>query len=822
MYMRIRLVTFMLAATIFLSSTYAEKFSELPSGKFAALFSDVEPETGTPASFFKKTSCRGWDYDNRSIVVDLGKICFVNEVRLEADGCSDILPHVDEVGLYVSLDNKKYTKVDSQFKLLAGNDGELAWVARFSGFQVFARYIKAHNSYGGTSTGFFSKTDHADMIKVLSVNPDCNPPRIESLNLPSWLSKERASAILEISNSKNIPVHLKTKIVHIDENIFKEYDFQIKSTRSEIGLNLSDLPSGNIEITAYLISDKTGLAVDQKILQRKLFERVHDSLDLSVRKLPENHAVLLRDMRKLCPYSSAITSKRYFNVWGNKGYLAKSNHPFVKEMVLVWPFQGEFAITAGVTNKTDCLKVSLGDSCKKDLRFTVKNIGENETDLTEVYLGTFRNESQHVKRITIAPSSDGFLGYLKIEPYLPPSWLKGDGLREKRVIIDNDGFSAFYLGMLKDSADMYSFTRFYKSTDIQGLVWCVGNPVEVNYESKIVPMRFEDCDIFPRSGDREVHDVIRDYAKRGEDTLDAAIRISHENNLFCWASLRMNYSPNPIYTKDYTPRFYQKKQNYLLYKTLDQRGKCLSYAFAEVREHVVDIYTEILDRNPDGVLVELTRYPPFVGYHPDIVAKYRKKRNVLSNKTIDVSDPVWLELKSEPMTELMRRLRNIARTHEAKTGQKITVAVHVSNSGMYEDGIDLKQWVKEDLIDVIIVGNGGLGGVSTNLFTDLVANYNIKLYGHIHAWFGGHDPTPEEEKAKAQGKRIQKEGGHTNVDVYKKLAFDYYQGGFDGVYMWDAWMMFDLITKLGDRESIYQWYYYQQPANITSEAITVY
>ena len=803
------------------SPSHAVDLSELPRGKVAALFSDTVPEKGTPAGFFNKTSCKGWDYDHRSIVVDLGKICLINEVRLEADGHSDIQPHVDNVALYVSLDNKQYTKVNAQFGLLPGSDSNVVWIGRFSGLDVCARYIKAHNGYGGTATGFFCQTDHADMVRVFSREPEFIPPRIEGLAIPSWLASGIVPAVLRVSCPEDIPVCLNTKVTHIATRLTRESDFQINTNESVISLDLSDLTPGDIEIVAELTLGDMSLVVDQMRFKRRLFEKIHHSLDPTTRTMSPNHAVLLCDIRDYYPYPPATPSKEYSTVWGQTGYLVRGNQPFAKSMVLSWPYQGRFAMTVGVTKQTHYLKASFGDNSQERVRFQTNCLADDDSTLGEIYLGTFRNHSSEDLRIKITPPPDGWLAYLKVEPHSLPSWLKPDGMGSKRVILDNDGFSVFYLGMCKNSAEMSDFTNLYRNTDIQGVIWCVGSLLEVNYQSKHAPMFFENCTDFGRPADRLVHDVVRDYAKNGEDTLDVAIRTARENNLFCWAGLRMNHTPHPVYTQGYQQPLYQAFQDYLIYETPDRRGNCVSYAFPEIRQHVISIFAELIDRNPDGILVELTRNPPFVGFHPELVAKYRKIKGLSLNQAIDPGDPLWSKLKCDPMTRLMRQLRNIAKLHEKQSGQKLAVAVHVTNSGMYADGIDLRQWVEENLIDVIVVGSAGLGGVSSKTFTDLVAGHDVLLYGHINAWFGGHDPTPEEEQAKARGDRVQKEGGATESDVYKQLAYDYYQGGFDGVYMWDAWMMMDLITELGDREALYQWFCYQKSADAESEPISL-
>lgn len=290
------------------------------------------------------------------------------------------------------------------------------------------------------------------------------------------------------------------------------------------------------------------------------------------------------------------------------------------------------------------------------------------------------------------------------------------------------------------------------------------------------PLYFEGTERFPRGEARRVHDAVRGYIDAGEDTLDAMIRLCRENDLLCFASLRMNRAPNPVYDEGRPLSQYDQLKPYRIYEKPGTRGKHLSYAFPEMRRHALGLFEEMVERGPDGILAEFTRVPPYVGYHPTLVRRFRERYRLQGG---------------EPLTELMRGLRAASNSHRRRTGRRIRVAAHVFHERLMEDcAIDIDTWIDEGLIDVLVVSSKlafmDLTPWHIPAFAKKAQAKGITLFCQIDSHYGGHDPTPEEERRRARGEKVRTEAGRVTDHYYRLTASEFYRQGTDGVLVWDG------------------------------------
>ncbi|MCK5803340.1 MAG: hypothetical protein KAI66_10930, partial [Lentisphaeria bacterium] len=432
--------------------------------------------------------------------------------------------------------------------------------------------------------------------------------------------------------------------------------------------------------------------------------------------------------------------------------------------------------------------------------------------LRELFLGTFECGSGAMRIRLSLPAKSGAVAYVKIRPWrnplasvVPPL---GD---QRRVILDNDGYSAFCVRMMETPAAMARYSALYRQTAIRGVVWCIGNLSEVNYTSGVAPYTFQGVASLAAPSHARVRNALEAYARSGEDTLDAHLRIMRDGNLFSLTSLRVQHVPNPAYDKGRSFPFYDTHEQWRIHNRQGQLLKPLSYANAGVRDRALAIVDEVLARGPDVFLLELTRGVPFVGYHPDLLREYRKRvPGPELSPPKDDRDPHWLAVKNGPMTMLMRAIRNAADRHGKRLGRRIRIGAHVDNMGFRSEGIDLATWVDEGLVDMLVAGIGH-GSDTITPVVDVAASRRLPVYGHIHAHFGGKDPTPDEERARARGIRMPRTGGGVERDYFMAKAFKLYSQGAAGIYIWDGFFYPAVADLVGDPDRVAQWYWLERP-----------
>jgi hypothetical protein len=626
---------------------------------------------------------------------------------------------------------------------------------------------------------------------------------------------------LRIQLKEPVPpsVSLYLQISNLDKKWQKEQCIAVEGKIFTVKADLIECPPGRISIGIKLVSSKLKQALASWNGDIFLYRKQYSTFD-GLKKLEPDQTLILRDMPSLAESQPGeLRTTPYTTLTGEKGIIAAPTNPLGMGFIVNFPLHGRYVMLAGVALGTNEVSVQFGFSKPEIWRKIQWNPSVPSNTFLEVYLGLFDSAAAET-RLRVGLRNGGSLGYLRFVPYTEPGWphslLKGN----RRVLVDNDGFSVFYMGMFGTPQAMRRYMEKYRGTDIQGLIWCVGNPLEVGFKSKYAPIFFEGCKQFPRPGDQRVYQAITRFLADGQSPLDTAIKICRENKLMCLASLRMNRGPNVIYDQNRSFPVYEKfKKSRVI--TGHGTNSNISYGNPEYRTHILNLLREISTHNPDGVLLDFTRCPPYIGFYPTLVAEFRKKYKLPDNAAINPKDPRWLKMKAAPITDLLRRTRKMLdKQSKGFTRQKL--AVHIYQDQRYlGSGLDIRTWIDEKLVDIIVIA-------SQHEFTSLApwklpdfiarAKQNgIVVYAHIDSHFGGHDPTPEEAKALERGEKIVREAKNVQAEYYKKRAYELYSQGTDGVYIWDGFYNLGSITRLGDRDKLYLWQRWTNPSENQSE-----
>lgn len=543
--------------------------------------------------------------------------------------------------------------------------------------------------------------------------------------------------------------------------------------------------------------------------------------------------LLIRDMAEWAEgHPGGRRVRTYVAPDGHEGTVVTFLTAHAPGIILPWPRPGRFVLLAGALSDTRRLAVQFGTDQEPHWCFSGDTRPAAANEVHEIVLGRFDVSAAQVPlRIRIEAPPGGTLAYVKVLLYEEPDWPKSLITGTRRVLIDNDGSSCFFLNMFLTPAAMDRTIAMYRDTDIRGMVWCVNTPLEVNYRSRIAPLMWEGVRHFPRRGDKRVHDAIRRFIDAGTDTLDAAIASCRRNHILCYAGLRMNAAPNPTYDEGRSFPLYERFKAMRLYETAEKRSRLLSYAFPEWRRHVESLLQEMAARHPDVILMEFTRIPPFVGRHPALVAEFRRRYGLSEADPIDGDDPRWLALTCRPLTTLVRRVRaDLDAMNRAQPDQpRVRLAAHVfhrddtSTYGLPQTGIDIDTWLEEGLLDELIVSSQraymDLSPWKIPAFAAKAKQLGIPVYCQIDSHFGGHDPTPAEDRARAAGRFVASGSHNVTPFYYRYTALDFYRQGADGVFIWDGFFNLGSTYRLGHRDDLDVWFRYEVPASRVRETL---
>ena len=291
----------------------------------------------------------------------------------------------------------------------------------------------------------------------------------------------------------------------------------------------------------------------------------------------------------------------------------------------------------------------------------------------------------------------GALAYVRLEPIdaVPDSVPRSDPWRG--MCISNDGCGVFRSNPHYRPEDILEDLEMIPdSSCMRSLLWGNGNADSCNYPTVIGnPMFLETwqdphiaCDgaigwpnvsRWRESGWDSLR-VVRDYTRTRAWELHVYIRME---------AFAGSYPHEELVWSEF---FYAHPE----WWCLDRQGNRvnrLSYAYPQVQDHMLDLISEVLSYDPDGVCLCLTRGIPVVLYEPPMVEGFRREHG-LDPRTLAETDPRWLEFQAAVFTPFVRKARERMRPE-----QRLSVMVPGNEADCRKWGLDVAGWVREGIID---------------------------------------------------------------------------------------------------------------------------
>jgi hypothetical protein len=225
----------------------------------------------------------------------------------------------------------------------------------------------------------------------------------------------------------------------------------------------------------------------------------------------------------------------------------------------------------------------------------------------------------------------------------------------------------------------------------------------------------------------------------------------------------------------------------------------VSWAFPEVRRHVLEILKETLKLEPDGVGFLFHRGMPMILWEEPFTSEFQRRYHD-DARAVPEDDPRIYELRAEMMTGLLREVRALLDETQAKRGDgkrlKISLSTFSKEADNQKFGLDIARWAREGLVDDIAVA---YFAHHTSFTTPDVAYYrkalegtNVGLYPFVIAW---HSGTPKQLCEKAA--KFYADGA-TGIAVWDPSIEGRYRDGSPG-------NVFDVASRLGHRQWVEAW-----------------
>lgn len=500
------------------------------------------------------------------------------------------------------------------------------------------------------------------------------------------------------------------------------------------------------------------------------------------------------------------------------------NEPGAHSLELSLELQGRYAVYVGYVAKAGGFQVSYGGEASEQVAGT--------TTVTGTTYGLKAIEEQFLfaglfdgKRIQITPLPDqqAFITYLKLrsltEEELSLYDSPNEGAAGKRTIYNNDGFSHFYQGFYPTVSKLEEkAVEIYAGKDVRQIDWQLMTTFTLNHISQYAGIPFAGSEAYEsqmRDGDKLARQQVTAINASGRSPLQIVAEKADQLGIKTNASLRMNAVYNPAVNGYLNGAVYDNQM--LPYRIVDKNGTVnfrVDYGNLIVREYIKNVLLEAAAfPGVDGINLDFGRYPYLFGYQSELSNAYLTEYGIEPKDETTVAGlERWDDYKAEVVTQMLRDLRLALPTKQ--------ITVRFPYNGYKQYGLDIDAWIAEDLVDMIIpttLSHEEFFDIAP--FVDAVEGSNVQLFIATTHSLSGHDLTKAEEDLIKQGIPVNRNNTAMNELQYRLRAYEAYQAGADGIYVFNNWSGSNTLNKLGDKIDLEKWHHFAYPADLVTNLI---
>jgi diacylglycerol O-acyltransferase-1 len=288
------------------------------------------------------------------------------------------------------------------------------------------------------------------------------------------------------------------------------------------------------------------------------------------------------------------------------------------------------------------------------------------------------------------------LAYLRAVPTSQARLERVRSRGDKRLVAMNDGHGIFYMGVAEPE-ELWYFILPYRDSGYRSMLFCISGADHCNYPTEVGSLEGEGLDDFPTAGYRRYTESLAGLMRRGIDPIATVRDMCRSIGLEFHLSIRMGaFAMEPPYDGVFISRFYRRHPEL---RCIDHDGRAisrLSYAFPDVRRHVLAIVDELLAYRPDGINFIFPRAQPFVLYEEPFLQRFRSLHGT-DPRELPEDDRDVLDLRAAIMSEFMAEARSRTRKH----GAELSALVLSDRRSNELHGLDVVRWAREGLLDEI-------------------------------------------------------------------------------------------------------------------------
>jgi hypothetical protein len=373
--------------------------------------------------------------------------------------------------------------------------------------------------------------------------------------------------------------------------------------------------------------------------------------------------------------------------------------------------------------------------------------------------------------------------------------------KTRTAIATFDGHSWLWPYECRTEEDLLANFRGYEDADIGKWWFQVLGADLVIYPSKVGSVPGARTVDFPTREHASFVHTIKALHEAGVNPLKVAREAARAQGVEFHVMLRpAGWKACIPYEETFDSPFYEAHPEW---RCVDRDGTPtmhMSHAFPEVRKHLLDIYRETLELQPDGVGFVFNRGMPMMLWEKPFLDRFKQMHEGADARAVPDDDPRILATRAAIMTDFMREIRALldetAKAQGRAQRYKISLGTFAKEVDNQKFGFDLPLWIKEGLVDDLGVAwfahHTSFAQPDMAYYSKLVKGTTVGVYPFVIAWKTGK---PQEFCQKVE---------------------DFYQGGATGIAIWDphvetGWTekphgnLFDTLRLIGHRDIMARW-----------------
>jgi len=786
---------------------------------------DTDPEN-TPATIVEATSSLGWDYHNRSLVIDFGSRKAINRITLfdgavDNHGTASNL-NQESVRIYYSDDNKKYVKYDRAYDInakkgagMTSDEKPVFDIVEIDNASIKARYIKLNAVCSGAPANFIMRNARTAIKAFQSPSEHFGIKDIYLENRILTLGKNKLHSEVIVPEGRRARM-----IVELTSGA-ETWTVSTADVRQPgkvtCDFKVDELKPGSYELACRLQSENGDVEAERK-LKLKLFTRLVPFKELSQAKSVSaggGEMMIIDDFRNLIK-DADCTFASYKNVITQKMKTLLVLRKGINPLKVPLPANGWCAIYIGLKSDSGGIKLHLDGDNKQAKVFTPGKDVRKDIDLvTDVFFQYAELDNQSLI-LEPVDAQEACLAYIKVMCLTQKQMelVKGENdiSLGKKYVYTCDAYKDW------SKYDIPKLIgRFAGHPEVEAVAWDIGGSV-MYCPTKIGTMLGEARD-FPRKSDKDFVDSLEELIRSGNVPVDIAIKEAHRIGIKLYGTLRMNAEYRPPYEKLFNSKFWWEHPEYRIVSgKAGGKHSYMSYVFPEVRKYKLDLLREFVENHDvDGIHLEFLRNPPYFGYEQPLVDGFKKKYGIDVLSPEFRPDERWHEYRSGFMTEFMRDLRKTLDEVGKKNGKHLQLTARVDCNEYLRQGLDVKTWIKEGLIDMVAAGVNGLGYpyAPADDFVKMAKGTTCRVYGSTSPEMAGYrDPTAEDDKT---GFKFFPKTKGVTLDASKRRHLEYFKAGAQGMFLFND----KGDHYVGEYTHLERWEEFEDPLNLNVAQITM-